>query len=52
MCSIKNTINEGFMFVFSAEAAAEITDRIAITQGQCVQKPLQLLKTLADFRWI
>lgn len=49
MCSIKQTMAEGFFLVGSTQAAAEVKDGIIIAQWQGFQKILQFLEALADF---
>lgn len=44
MCSILQTIQEGFAFVGTAQAAAEIKNSVVIIQGQLAQKFFQFLK--------
>ena len=48
MRSVLQAIEEGFAFISTAEAAAEVAYSIVITQGQCIPIP----QNLTDLRWV
>ena len=48
VCAVLETIEEGFMLVGGAEAAAEVEHCVVIIQRQGVQKFLQLLESITD----
>ena len=52
MCTIEQTVAEGFFLVGCTQAAAEVKDGVVIVQRQGFQKRLQFFETLADFRRI
>ena len=52
MCPIDQAVAEGFFLIGCTQAAAEVKDGVVVTQWQGLQKTLQLLEALADFRWI
>ena len=52
ICTVLETIEEGFVFVGAAEAAAEVEDGIVIIQGQAAQEGIQFFEAAADLRWV
>ena len=52
MCTILNTIHEGFLSVCSAKAAAEIKNGIVVIQREGAEEFFQFLKSSADLQKI
>ena len=52
MCAVLEAVEKGFMFVGGAELATEVEDGVAIFQRKVAEKILQLLKAVADLRWV
>lgn len=49
MCSIEQSVVEGFFLVGGTQAAAEVKDGVVVVKGQGFQETLQFLEALADF---
>ena len=52
VCTIKQTVEKGFLLIGRTQAAAEVKDGVVITQGQGLQETFQFLEAFADFGWI
>ena len=52
VCTIKQTVEKGFLLIGRTQAAAEVKDCIVIAQWQGFQETLQFLEALADLGWI
>ena len=50
MCTILQAIQESFVLIGDAEAAAEVKDGIVISQGQVFQEFCQIFESVADFQ--
>lgn len=48
MCAVLQAVTKSFAFIGAAQAATQVENRIVIFQRQFSQKPLQLLKAVAN----
>ena len=52
LCAVVDAVEEGFVFVGCAEAAAKVENSIVVLQRQPVQKGIQFLEAVPYVRWV
>ena len=45
-------INKGFPLICATEVAAKVKDSVVVVQWEIAQEFLQVLKAVADLRWV